>query len=507
LEHDREPRRILSRALDTTSVPKASQPWAATLKARLEAASQLAKTVSTFDRDHRQHVASLPKQARRAPPKLSVGDSVYYRVERFSRDTADGMKLVPTWTGPFVVRCPVAGSQHRYLIARTETSATFDAHIVRLKPAPARTYGAVALESHAADGQGAGRGLHEMDSALVHEIDCIVELGKQGALVRFLGNEINDRWVSLEEMERQGLSDLLADYRDGTFTLERNAEGRKQFSLPASAVARLESQRTHDSFGRRKWLAKDGWEEQCDVCDKDGVKSNPLLCCSFCPRALHYQCAGMELRQRAPAGLWQCPACRRAEDGARVLDAVPPRRQRPERLRANVHNTTLVPGEQPPQLLLAAPAALPVVSAASAVLPAAAASVQLEARPVVIPLLSSRVPTVAARPAAADVTRPALKRPATVGAADEGPRTRRRIEKTGEPLASGVNVVATVWDDFLPPAAGGPQPRSSGVRWIDRGYGTFRPCGGNVAAHATWRANPESAVRCWWSAYRTSVQE
>ena len=209
------------------------------------------------------------------------------------------------------------------------------------------------------------------------------------------------------------------------------------------------------------------------MCDKDGVKSNPLLCCSFCPRALHYQCAGMELRQRAPAGLWQCPACRRAEDGARVLDAVPPRRQRPERLRANAHNTTLVPGEQPPQLLLAAPAALPVVSAASAVLPATAASVQLEARPVVIPLPSSRVPTVAARPAAADVTRPALKRPATVVAAEEGPRTRRRIEKTGEPLASGVNVVATEWEDFLPPA-NGPQPRSGGVKWIDRVYGTFR---------------------------------
>ena len=95
-----------------------------------------------------------------------------------------------------------------------------------------------------------------MDSALVHEIDCIVELGKQGALVRFLGNEINDRWVSLEEMEHQGLADLLADFRDGTFTLERNADGRRQFSLPASAVARLESQRTHDSFGRRKWLAR-----------------------------------------------------------------------------------------------------------------------------------------------------------------------------------------------------------------------------------------------------------
>ena len=216
LDHDQEPRGILSRALDTASVPKASQPWAVTLKARLEAASQLAKTVSTFDRDNRQHVASLPRQARRAPPTFSVGDSVYYHVERFSRDTADGMKLVPTWTGPFVVRCPVAGSQHRYLIARTETSATIDAHVVRLKPAPARTYGVVALESHAADGQGAGRGLHEMDSALVHEIDCIVELGKQGALVRFLGNEINDRWVSLEEMEHQGLADLLADFRDGT---------------------------------------------------------------------------------------------------------------------------------------------------------------------------------------------------------------------------------------------------------------------------------------------------
>ena len=217
------------------------------------------------------------------------------------------------------------------------------------------------------------------------------------------------------------------------------------------------------------------------------MKNNPLLCCPFCPRTFHYLCAGMELRQRAPTGLWQCPACRRAEDGARVLDE--PQRQRPQRLRAGANNTTLVPVEQPPQLLLAAPAAPPVVSVAaqpvaaqpvaapSATLPPAAASVQAAAQPAVPPSPVLRAPTTAARPAAAVVARPGLKRPAIVAATDEAPRTRRRIELTGEALASGVNVVAMECDDFLPPvdmAATWRQPRPSGVHWIDRGDGSRR---------------------------------
>ena len=87
----------------------------------------------------------------------------------------------------------MSGSNHRYLLARTETSATFDAHVTRLKRTPRQTYGHVALGSRASDGQGAGRGFHEMDSNSLQEIDRIVELTHKAALVRFVGSEINDR--------------------------------------------------------------------------------------------------------------------------------------------------------------------------------------------------------------------------------------------------------------------------------------------------------------------------
>ena len=66
-----------------------------------------------------------------------------------------------------MVRSKVWGSDSRYLISRTETSATVDANVTRLRPSPHKTYGLVSLESKVADGQGAGRGYHEMDPSIV----------------------------------------------------------------------------------------------------------------------------------------------------------------------------------------------------------------------------------------------------------------------------------------------------------------------------------------------------
>ena len=76
------------------------------------------------------------------------------------------MKFTPTWTGPYLVRSTVAGSQPCYWIARTETSAAFDAHVPRLRTSPHKTYGQVALESKVADGQRSGRRYHTMDLRL-----------------------------------------------------------------------------------------------------------------------------------------------------------------------------------------------------------------------------------------------------------------------------------------------------------------------------------------------------
>ena len=126
--------------------------------------------------------------------------------------------MVPTWTGPFLIRSRVPGSEHRYLLTRTETSVTFDAHVTRMKLAPKQTYGTVVHEAKAADGVGAGRGYHEMDSSLTLEIDRIVDVNRHSALVRFVGTELNDRWVTLEEMHKQGLADLLADFHTANGT-------------------------------------------------------------------------------------------------------------------------------------------------------------------------------------------------------------------------------------------------------------------------------------------------
>ena len=71
----------------------------------------------------------------------------------------------------------------------------------------------VVLESRAADGQGAGHGLHEMDSSIVFEIDRILELNDKETLISFMGNEINARWVTREELAKQGLNDMIRDWR------------------------------------------------------------------------------------------------------------------------------------------------------------------------------------------------------------------------------------------------------------------------------------------------------
>ena len=55
----------------------------------------------------------------------------------------------------------------------------------------------MSLESKVADGQHEGRGYNEMDPSIVFEIDKILEGTKKAALVSFMGNEINARWIPL----------------------------------------------------------------------------------------------------------------------------------------------------------------------------------------------------------------------------------------------------------------------------------------------------------------------
>ncbi len=66
--------------------------------------------------------------------------------------------------------------------------------------------------------------------------------------------------------------------------------------------------------------------DQCPICNKDGVARNRLLLCDFCPKAFHYGCVGLEIRERAQKGAWLCPECRAADELTR-LDDKPPRRR------------------------------------------------------------------------------------------------------------------------------------------------------------------------------------
>ena len=98
-----------------------------------------------------------------------------------------------------------------------------------MKLAPKQTYGTVVHEAKAADGVGAGRGYHEMDTSLTLEIDRIVDVNRHSALVRFVGTELNDRWVTLEEMHTQSLADRLADFHmaNGTTAAPGKKPARK----------------------------------------------------------------------------------------------------------------------------------------------------------------------------------------------------------------------------------------------------------------------------------------
>ena len=327
LEHGREPRDVTSRAFDTSDVPAASLKWVQVMNQRLEMARKVHSAVDTHAKDTQQRRTELPAQARREPKPLLPGSHCYYQVQRFTRASADGMKFVPGWSGPYLVRSTVPGSQHRYLIARSETSATFDAHITRLRASPHKTFGVVALESRVSDAQGAGRGFHEMDPSIVFEIDRILDVNDKEVLLSFMGNEMNARWVPRADMTAQGLNDLIADYMDssGATMISATATCGPRFTMSQTAVARLENKRTHDAFNRKYHSGK--WLDLCPTCSKEGVKGNPLLMCDFCPNAFHFGCLGLEVRQRAQKGDWQCPPCRQLDDLTR-LDERPRKKPR-----------------------------------------------------------------------------------------------------------------------------------------------------------------------------------
>jgi hypothetical protein len=291
-------------------VPASSIAWVELMNQRLELARKIHSAVDTQAKVAQARRSALPKQARSEPPALLPGSFCYYQIQKFTGAANDG----------------------RYLISRSETSASFDAHITRLRASPHETFGVVALESHASDGSGAGRGFHLLDRTIVFEIDRVLEVNDKEVLISFLGNEINSRWVTREVMSEQGLDDLVADLVDGgqsTLTSPIMRTGAK-FMMTQTAVARLENKRTHDSFNRAYHVGK--WLDNCPTCGQTGVKGNALLMCDFCPNAFHFGCLGMDLRARAPKGDWACPTCRAVDDLTR-LD------ERPRKLQSRPRGT------------------------------------------------------------------------------------------------------------------------------------------------------------------------
>ncbi len=110
---------------------------------------------------------------------------------RLRRSRPSEFIIIRCQTASVIVRCS-NGSQH--LISRTETSASFDAHVTRLSASPHKTFGNVALEPRNADGVGAGHGYYEMDTTIAFEIAKVLELTAKEALISFMDNELNARW-------------------------------------------------------------------------------------------------------------------------------------------------------------------------------------------------------------------------------------------------------------------------------------------------------------------------
>ena len=366
-----------------------------------------------LDEDHKRRERG--PQTVRLPPSFEVGSYVYYRVERYTRHADDGQKFVPQWQGPYLIRSKVTDSAHRYLLARTETSATFEAHSARLKATAPRTYGAVALAHAAADGVGAGRGIHLMDSSEMLEIDRIVDMNstRTKALVRFVGNERNERWIAAAVLREQHLGDLLSDYEEGHLRATRSATGAKRFALPAPMVARLEGKRTHDAFQRPYVLTEGGHDDQCFACGRDSGPGNALLMCDVCPRVFHYACLNLDARPRAQAGAFICPECQELENSERRL---------PPSLRAGRAPLRFVETEPPTPL------------------PSAMAD-PAQARGPGRPKGSRNKPKAAdLPPAPAAATAPAAAA-MEVRPPNDGIRTRSRVERFGDCLYPGVNAI------------------------------------------------------------------
>ncbi len=100
-----------------------------------------------------------------------------------------------------------------------------------------------------------------------------MELSRKGALIRFVGSERNDRWVPLEDLQSEGLGDVVARFtawRSGYFS-----EGFGCSRASALSGGDLMWQRgkasTHEPFHPSNQLEADGWEEQCSLCGMDGV--------------------------------------------------------------------------------------------------------------------------------------------------------------------------------------------------------------------------------------------
>jgi hypothetical protein len=154
--------------MDTTDVPAPSAKWCEAMQQRLTLARKAQSAIFTHAKDGQLRRADLPKAAKRTPPGLLPCTYCYYQIQRFSRSAEDGMKFTPTWSGPYLIRSTVPGS--------TETSASFAAHVTRLRTSPHKTFGTVALESTTTDSVGVGRGFLQLDPTIFREIDKVLEV-------------------------------------------------------------------------------------------------------------------------------------------------------------------------------------------------------------------------------------------------------------------------------------------------------------------------------------------
>lgn len=327
LMYGREATSPVARAL--AEAPRTRVGYAPELAERLAHLRKLSQLIWEESRERSRAGSARAPHERRLLPVYVRGDYVRVVVERQASGDDVAATFLPTFTGPYFVQGPAPGSAQTYIVSRTSTSVPFLVDAARLKRVPLEQRGELPALAEAADGVGAGRGVHIAPALPPLDVEAIVDsadnvmpgLPGRSYLVRFRAEGMTgDRWMSRDTLALHNLGPLLQEFdavgsRDHPCAVP-DATG---VSIPAPVVAESESARTHDRLSRRlRRGPPSDWSSICDMCHAVKAGDTRLLMCDYCVRSYHRSCVG---RRAHTGGYWRCPVC--VTQDARELVAAP----------------------------------------------------------------------------------------------------------------------------------------------------------------------------------------